>query len=227
MNPSDRAVGAAVFPEAVRVSARPSGASWLWFPGAQAPGISCGGTVAGRRSGRASPRVPAAAAGAGAGTVNVWSLITCATAWSAVRRRASAGETVAAIALTSVNRLIPVACACLSALMSGAWAAVTAADLARAAALPAAVWPACPFMITITGSSAFCDSVACPSPAGAAASAGTPPDSVRTPPSRAEAVAGTANTDNTLRFAMLSSSGNSGPSSRDACDGNRVATQSD
>ena len=119
------------------------------------------------------------------------------------------------MALTSVNRLIPVACACLSSLISGAWAAVTAADLARAAALPAAVRPAWDFMITITGSSTFRGSVAARAVAGApksdqAASAGTPP-------SRAEAVARHRQhvQDPALRHALLVR-GNGGPSGRDA-----------
>ena len=64
-------------------------------------------------------------------------------------------------------------------------------------ALPAAVWPPWAFMITITG--AF--------RGVAAASAGAALAGVRTPPSRAPAVAGTARTYKTPRFAMLSSSG--------------------
>jgi hypothetical protein len=45
---------------------------------------------------------------------------------------------------------------------------------------------------------------------------------VGSPPSKAEAVADTATTVKNLRFAMLSSSRNSGLSSRDACDDNRT-----
>src|SRR6202012_3613217 len=66
------------------------------------------------------------------------------------------------------------------------------------------------FMITITG--AFRGGVAVgfagdAAAAGDAASAGAALAGVRTPPSRAPAVAGTARTYKTPRFAMLSSSG--------------------
>ena len=90
----------------------------------------------------------------------------------------------------------------------------------------------------MTGLSASCDSFAAcagvSEPKAGAPDALVPPACVAvaasatagTPPSRAEAVADMTRTDKNLRFAMLSSSRNSGLSSRDVCDGNRVNTES-
>ena len=84
-------------------------------------------------AGSSAGAVTAGAAGSGPGTANRTSGITRPTAGSAASRRASSAETVAAIELTSVNRLIPVACTTRSSPASDAWAALAEAAAGGAA----------------------------------------------------------------------------------------------
>ena len=149
---------------------------------------------------------------ADAGMETVASAITWLTARFAASRCASAADTVAATALTSVNRLMPVAWTSLSSLSRADWLLDTAADLAVTAVVPAAAWPNWFFRTTMTGRSAFFESCAAsvggsPPKAGSVVALAPPAvaaiTAAGTPPSMADAAADTARTDKNLRFDMF------------------------
>ena len=138
--------------------------------------------------------------------------ITWLTAPFAASRCASAADTVAATALTSVNRLMPVAWTSLSSVSRADWLLETAADLAVAAGVPAVAWPNWFFRTTMTGRSTFFESCAAsaggsPPKAGSVVALAAPAvaaiTAAGTPPSTADAAADTARTDKNLRFDMV------------------------